>query len=132
MRIKTKEDNATVKRNEKGQLMPGSGASLNPGGRFKWLKYLNEELEIASARGVKFLNDIIEGKQVEITVEGQQQLVTPRVADRIRAVEIVLNFSLVKPAAKVEVTVEPRPQWIVESSKEDILKLIEETKEEKP
>lgn len=77
------EEKTEQLRDEKGRLLPGTTG--NPGGRPKWVKHVQQELEVCTKYGLKLLFGVINGDPFEEDINGEQVLRTPRLADRLRA-----------------------------------------------
>jgi len=107
-----------------GRLLPG-GPALNPGGRFAWEKEVRAKLEVAAGTAIQLLQEVLEGRPIDGTMDGKKIKMTPSPGDRLRAAEIVFSYSLTKPTAKVDLSVSQAPRWISETSKEEAMKILE-------
>lgn len=105
-------------RREDGTIMPG-GPSLNPGGKPAWVIAVRASLEgIVSRKGVRLLEQVIGGEAVDMKLEGETIQMTPELSDRLRALDLALQYSLAKPKQQVELSGDPeRPLEVVNLSK---------------
>lgn len=114
-------DSEAPKRDDKGRLLPGHTA--NPGGVPKWVRAVREHMEGTAAKAAQLLEDVIDGKPVDITVNGEQVTMTPELSDRIRAAEIVLSYTVPKPTAKSEVEVTGVATRLDQLTRDEVLAL---------
>lgn len=91
-----------AKRDEKGRF--GVGNQANPGGQPAWVKAIRERLSVAADEGAALCLSVIRGEPTRLVVEGVEGEVVPEVADRLRAVEIALRYSVPVPKLEVEVS----------------------------
>ncbi len=100
-----------------GTMLPGHTA--NPGGQPKWVKAVRDALEtIVSDKAIKLLDQVIGGEAIDVKIEGVDVKMTPQMADRLRAVDIALSYSLAKPKQQLELSGDPeRPLEVVNLKK---------------
>jgi hypothetical protein len=104
------------------------GQSGNPGGVPKWVKLVRGELEACSTGGVSRLRQLIEqGVLVYETKQGPPIYKEADAKDIIKAIELVLSYTLAKPKAELEVTGKDggplRTKAEVELTEEQVLEL---------
>lgn len=103
------------------------GQSGNPGGVPKWVKQVRGELEACSTGGVSKLRQLIERGVLVFEREQGPVEVPAEAKDVIKAIELVLSYTLAKPKAELEVTGKDggpvRTKAEVELTEEQVLEL---------
>lgn len=100
-----------------GTILPGHTA--NPGGQPRWVAAVRNSLQgIVSDKGVKLLEQVIGGEAIDTVLEGEVIRMTPELADRLRALDIALAYSIPKPKQQLELSGDPeRPLEVVNLKK---------------
>jgi hypothetical protein len=103
------------------------GQSGNPGGVPKWVKLVRGELEGCSRLGLTKLKQLIEQGVLVFEREQGPVVVPAEAKDVIKAIELVLSYTLPKPKAELEVTGKDggplRTKAEVELTEEQVLEL---------
>lgn len=91
--------NIQVNKVIRGQRGFPKGKSGNPGGRPRFITVMRERMASACADGVEFLHEVIKGKPIRCTIDGEELDVTPTIANRTEATALVMKYTLHQPKA---------------------------------
>lgn len=116
---------AQVSAPEQRKKAPGKpwkkGQSGNPGGQPKWVKGVRDLLQEAAPEAADYLRKVIQGVPFLMTVDGEAIEVPAEHQHRVAAARTVLEYTMPKPTAKVDVQANVAAVQLSQLSREELL-----------